>query len=85
MAQITVRRLDSSLVQRLKVRAAQNNRSAEAEHRAILEAVLRPEKTAFWETAARLRSATPGRPATDSAILVRRDRDRDHEADPSLL
>ena len=36
MAQLLVRNLDESLVQRLKQRAARNNRSMEAEHRVIL-------------------------------------------------
>lgn len=40
MAQLIVRNLDEEVVRRLKLRAAQNGRSAEAEHRAILEAVL---------------------------------------------
>jgi antitoxin FitA len=42
MAQLTVRNLGSDLVRQLKIRAAQHNRSAEAEHRAILETALRP-------------------------------------------
>ena len=37
MASLIVRRLDEDLVRRLKERAAANGRSAEAEHRAILE------------------------------------------------
>ena len=47
MAQLTVRNLDDELVRQLKIRAAKHNRSAEAEHRAILEAVLRPGTTDF--------------------------------------
>lgn len=76
MAQLTVRRLDSDLVYRLKLRAARSNRSAEAEHRAILEAALQPKSTEFWNRAARLRDATRGRDATDSVELIRQDRDR---------
>jgi plasmid stability protein len=78
MAQLVVRRLDGELVRRLKIRAARNNRSAEAEHRAILEAALAPEAEDFWASASRLRRATAGRPGTDSATLIRQDRDRDH-------
>ncbi|MEN0068195.1 MAG: DNA-binding protein [Myxococcota bacterium] len=40
MAQLTVRGLDEGLVKQLKIRAAHNGRSAEAEHRMILETVL---------------------------------------------
>jgi antitoxin FitA len=78
MAQLTVRNLDAGLVRRLKIQAAKNNRSAEAEHRVILEGALRPTEPDFWQRAAVLRSATRGRPATDSATLVRADRDRQH-------
>ncbi len=48
MAQLIVRKLDDDLVRRLKIRAARNGRSAEAEHRPILAAALRvaPAKSA---------------------------------------
>jgi plasmid stability protein len=77
MAQLTVRNLDPELVRRLKIRAAVHKRSAEAEHRAILETALRPSTGSFWEQAASMRRATRGRAATDSSGLVRHDRDRD--------
>lgn len=41
MADLLVRNLDEKVVQALKRRAAEHSRSAEAEHRAILEAALR--------------------------------------------
>jgi plasmid stability protein len=40
MAQLTVRGIDEELVRKLKLRAAQNGRSAEAEHREILKRAL---------------------------------------------
>jgi plasmid stability protein len=40
MAQLIVRNLDDELVKRLKLRAAEHNRSVEAEHRAILYSIL---------------------------------------------
>ncbi len=44
MAQLIVRNLDAELVRRLKIRAARNGRSAEAEHREILyEALMRSQ------------------------------------------
>ncbi|WP_407527654.1 FitA-like ribbon-helix-helix domain-containing protein [Methylobacterium oryzisoli] len=43
MAAVTIRNLSDEAHRALKVRAAQNNRSAEAEMRAILEAAVRPE------------------------------------------
>jgi len=79
MSQLTVRKLDPELVRRLKIRAAEHNRSAEAEHRAILEAALRPEATDFWHRAATLRRGTGGRRSTDSVELLRTDRGRDLE------
>lgn len=43
MAAVTIRNLSEEARRALKVRAAQHNRSAEAEMRAILEAAVRPE------------------------------------------
>jgi len=44
MANLLVRGVDESLVQRLRERAASHGRSAEAEHRAILDTALRRPK-----------------------------------------
>lgn len=45
MANLVVRNLDVAIVHALKERAARHKRSAEAEHRAILEqALLRPKR-----------------------------------------
>ncbi|MGY2051629.1 FitA-like ribbon-helix-helix domain-containing protein [Methylobacterium sp. JK268] len=43
MAAVTIRNLLEEVHRALKVRAAQHNRSTEAEMRAILEAAVRPE------------------------------------------
>jgi plasmid stability protein len=43
MAAVTIRNLSDEAHRALKVRAAENNRSTEAEMRAILEAAARPE------------------------------------------
>ena len=40
MATLTVRNLDEDVVRRLRIRAAEHGRSAEAEHREILRATL---------------------------------------------
>ena len=77
MGQLIVRGLDYRLIQTLKQRAARHGRSAEVEHRAILEQALRSEMEPFADAAARLRARTPQQ-ATDSADLLRQDRDRDH-------
>lgn len=42
MAQLIVRNLEEDLVRRLKIRAAEKGRSAEAEHREILRHALAP-------------------------------------------
>jgi plasmid stability protein len=53
MANLVVRNLDPRIVDALKQRAAQHGRSAEAEHRALLEAVLlRPKGRSFAEALA---------------------------------
>ena len=43
MAAVTIRNLSAETHRALKLRAAQHNRSTEAEMRAILEAAVRPE------------------------------------------
>jgi len=70
-----VRQVDDALVEALKRRAAAHHRSAEAEHRAILESALRPAGGDFAARAAQLRAATAGRIKIDSAELIRQDRD----------
>jgi antitoxin FitA len=42
MAQLIVRNVDEKLVRALRLRAAKKGRSAEAEHREILQEALRP-------------------------------------------
>jgi plasmid stability protein len=78
MGQLLVRNVDDDLIRRLKERAAAHGCSAEAEHRAILARALRPGGESFSERAARWRELTAGRATTDSADLIRSDRDRDH-------
>ena len=80
MGQLIVRGLDERLIQSLKQRAARAGRSAEAEHRRILEAALRPDQESFADLAARMRARSSAQ-TIDSADLIRRDRDRDHNGD----
>lgn len=48
MASLVVRNLDDRIVAALKARAARHKRSAEAEHRALLEqALLKPRRRSF--------------------------------------
>ena len=76
MAQLIIRNLDDELVARLKLRAAEHGRSAEAEHREILREALAAEpRRSFKELAAKVRSMTAGRPHTPSETVLREGRD----------
>ena len=76
MGQLTVRKVDDELIRRLKIRAAEHGRSAEAEHREILKQALLPEAAAedFWALAIGLRKEGPKMPG-DSADIIRQMRD----------
>lgn len=76
MAQLTVRNLDDEIVVALKRRAARAGRSAEAEHRLILQEALAPrERGDFFEEARARRVKLSEGKATTTEIL-RRDRGR---------
>jgi plasmid stability protein len=76
MGSLHVRNLDDDLIARLKLRAAKNGRSAEAEHREILSEVLRKEVgPSFDVLAAELRKLTRDRPQIPSEVLQREGRD----------
>ena len=79
MGQLLVRNVDEDLIPRLKERAAAHGRSAEAEQRIILQEALCAGGGSFAERAAPWRHLTACREATDSAELIRADRDRDHQ------
>ena len=79
MATLTVRNLEEDVVRRLRIRAAEHGRSAEAEHREILRAVLMGDgqRTARREVAQRLaefRQRTSGRGSASSAELLEESR-----------
>ena len=74
MAQLTVRNLPDDVVHALRVQAARNGRSAEAEHRIILAQALHGAAPDFWAQADAMRSTVrPQR--TNSAKLLREMRD----------
>ena len=56
MATLTIRKVDPDVQRRLRIRAAQNGRSMEAEHRDILTVTLRPGRgrTSFKEWLTRM-------------------------------
>ena len=77
MGQVLVRGLDDEVLDRLRKRAEGHNRSLEAELRDILEQASRQVDVATArDLADRVRRKLEGRPHTDSAELIRQDRDR---------
>lgn len=76
MTQLLVRDVPENIAAELKRRAKKHGRSAEAEHRAILLEALKPASDDFWLAAEKLRIELKGRKFTDSAKLIRQDRDR---------
>ena len=78
MANLTIRNLDDHVVERLKKRAKDNGRSLEAELRELLkQAANRKSPEELRAIADRIAAMTPaGVKQTDSAELLREDRDR---------
>lgn len=78
MAQVLVRNLNERVVARLKKRAANRGRSLQAEVKSILEEAAKEEAADFWKAADRIRERLKrsGRTFSDSAALIREDRDR---------
>lgn len=77
MAQVLVRQLDKKVVIRLKKRAKEHGRSLQSEVKTILEEAV-PDYEAAWKRieSFRTRLGKSGRTFTDSADLIREDRDR---------
>lgn len=77
MAQLLVRDISDETVAELKRQAKKNGRSAEAEHRAILQEALAKKKNDVWAEMERLSNelAEAGRFFDDSTDLLREDRD----------
>ena len=76
MAQLTVRNVPGEIAAALKARAARAGRSAEAEHRKILEEALRPAGEADFFEAARTRRVKLPAGTAGTTELIREDRDR---------
>jgi plasmid stability protein len=76
MASALIRDLDDQVYEQLKARAASNHRSLEAELREILVAASRQvSDTEARDQAALIRRRLAGRAHSDSATLIREDRD----------
>jgi antitoxin FitA len=76
MAQILVRDLSPDIVARLKNRAERNGRSLQGEVKAILESAAKLSMSEAREVAAQIRQSFQGRMTSDSADLLREDRER---------
>jgi antitoxin FitA len=75
MAQLLERDVPQDVVEAVKRRAAEHGRSAEPEHRIILEETLRDGRAGFRKRAAALREETRGLISVPSEELIRQDRD----------
>jgi len=78
MGQLTVRKVDDELIRRLKIRAAEHGRSAEAEHREILKQALLPDRKADvdeWLRKAKALSERIGPVPDESWQIIRKHRD----------
>jgi plasmid stability protein len=80
MTQLTVRNVDPAIAAALKARAKRTGRSAEAEHRRILEEALRPEAGGDFFALARARRIKLSPDSPDTTELLREDRDRGNAA-----
>ncbi len=78
MATLTIRNLDEEVVARLKAKAKDNGRSLEGELRKLLkQAADRKTREELLAVADRIAAMTPkDAKQTDSAKLIRQDRDR---------
>lgn len=77
MAQVLVRQLSDQVVNRLKKRAKEHGRSLQAEVKTILEEAV-PDYEQAWKRIQMLRDKLKrsGKAFSDSADLIREDRDR---------
>ena len=75
MPQLTVRNVPALVVAALKAQAAAHGRSAEAEHRNILQRALQSDGSDFAARAAEMRQRI--RSTVDSTETIRQERDRD--------
>lgn len=77
MAQVLVRKLNEKVVDRLKKRAREHGRSLQSEVKTILEEAV-PDYEGAWKRIELIRTKLKrsGRKFSDSADLIREDRDR---------
>lgn len=78
MPQLVIADVDDAVIQRLEMQAAAHGRTVDAEANAILTQALEPSVSSSWEAVDALRNklSASGRDFSDSAELVREDRDQ---------
>lgn len=76
MPNVLIRDLDEELLARLKARAAANGRSLQTEIHAILEHANRYSRAEMIQLSEKWLRSLAGTPQTDSAELIREDRER---------
>ena len=76
MAQVIVKGLNESVVERLKARAKQHGHTLQSELKTIIEQAVQQDFASARKLAAQLRRRLSGRVHTDSAELIAEDRTR---------
>jgi antitoxin FitA len=77
MPEVLVRNLDPEVIERLKARASRSGRSLQAELKTILErSVQEPSMDEFRKAALTIQKKLARRRQSDSAALIREDRER---------
>lgn len=76
MAQVIVKGLDESVIERLKSRAKQRGHTLQSELKTIIEQAVQHDFAAARKLAAQLRRRLSGRVHSDSAELIAEDRAR---------
>ncbi len=76
MAQLLIRDVDPAVIERLEARAKARGHPLEAEVRLILQQAVAEEQEEIRERIERIRAFFAGRTFSDSAELIREDRER---------
>ena len=79
MPDVLVRNIEDDVLKRLKMRAKQNGRSLQMELKLIFQTLVREDENKTLsdeETAAKIKESLRGREFSDSAELLRKDRQR---------
>ncbi len=76
MPDVLVRGVDEKILEKLKNKAARNNRSLQREVQIILQEAINFEPLSDAEVARKIKDALRGRQHSDSAELLREDRSR---------